>query len=144
MTISIQHIKIALLGLGLILVGLLLGYTRPALAGISSISSQSCTVSTVVAAPVGNQISSTLLSGNSRRAWAIIQQPINASNTVSVAFNAGTAATLTSGIQLTQATTTSPLVEITFGLNTDFPYTGAVTGITASASSTVNITQCVY
>lgn len=103
-----------------------------------------CTVNTVTMATVGNQISSTILSAHANRAWARIQQPINATNTVNVAANAGAAATRVSGLQLPASTTTSPVPYLDMGLATDFPYTGAVTGITDSGSSTVEVTECLY
>lgn len=114
------------------------------LGGSGAVSSQACTISTETAVPIGNQVSSTLLAANSRRAWAIVQQPLNATNTINVSFNSGAAATLLTGIALQNASTTEGIYEIHFGLDTEFPYTGAVTGIAKSASSTVNITQCTY
>lgn len=112
--------------------------------GIGNISSSPCTVSTIAVATVGHQQSSTILAASGRRAWARIQQPINATNTISLAFNAGASATLTSGLQLTPATTTSADNYIDFGLDTDFPYTGAVTGLTNLGSTTVLVTSCNY
>ena len=112
-----------------------------------------CTVQTVTAATVGTT-SSTVLAAHSNRAWARIQQPLNASSTISLAFATGTSATAGSGLLLSSATTTSPLSFIDFGKNTDFPYTGAVTGIVANtngaflvagnASTTVQVTECRY
>ena len=103
----------------------------------------SCSVSTVAAAVVGNQNSSTLLSASTNRAWARITQVKNSSdvatNTVYVSFDEGAAATLYNGVTLATATPS-----IDFGKNTDFPYTGAVTGITTVGSTTVEITQCIY
>ena len=112
--------------------------------GAIGLNQPACTTSTVAVATVGNQSSVTLLAANSRRAWAQIEQPINATNTVSVALNAGTAATLTSGLQLTSATTSNPVPSLSFGLATANPYVGAVTGITNTGSSTVLVTQCNY
>lgn len=108
----------------------------------STLATPSCTISTVTAATVGHQVSSTILASNGRRAWAIIEQPLNATNTLSINF--GAAATVNSGIQLPPATTTNESDKITLGLDTDFPYTGDVMGITNNGSTTVRITQCVY
>lgn len=104
----------------------------------------SCTISTVTAVTVGNQVSSTLLAAHSNRAWARIQSPQSATNTVFMSFNAGAAATLNNGLTIGQlnATTTTNLID--FGKNTDFPYTGAVTGITNLGSTTVLVTECRY
>ena len=113
--------------------------------GAGGVGARECTVSTVAAATVGDDISSTLLAEYTNRAWAIIEQPINATNTVSVSFDEGAAATVNGGVQLTSATTTSPKQATEpFGLNTDFSYTGAVTGITSTGSTTVRITECRY
>lgn len=109
-----------------------------------STASQRCDVSTVTRAEVGNQGSIVILSASSNRAWARIQQPNIATNTVALSFDEGAAATLTSGITLPtkEASTTSHYIE--FGLGTNFPYTGAVTGITNIASATVEVIECNY
>lgn len=135
-----------------IIVAIILGFVTgiffinksPSFGGTSFVNSQACTISTDTVAIIGNQLSSTLLAANSRRAWAIIQQPLNATNTVAVSFNNGASATLNSGLQLQNASTTNGVYEIHFGLATEFPYTGVVTGITSTGSTTVRITQCVY
>lgn len=102
-----------------------------------------CTITTIAPATVGNQVSSTVLAASSNRAYARIQQVRDASgaatSTVSLAFNDGSAATVSTGLQLS---TTSPFIE--FGLDTDFPYVGAVTGITNTGSTTVQVTACNY
>ena len=107
---------------------------------------RTCTVNTVAVALVGHQVSRTILSSYGLRAWARIQQPINATNTVQLAFDEGNAATLNSGLTLyaPQANGSTTITHIDFGLNTDFPYTGEVTGITNVGSTTVFITECRY
>ena len=118
-------------------------YKQPNLGSIG-IQQKACTVSTVSSSTIGHQLSTTLLNANSRRAWARIEQIPNQTNIVYLSFDEGAAAITTSGLILTPATTTSPILHIDFGLGTDFPYTGAVTGITNTSSTTVHITQCVY
>lgn len=104
-----------------------------------------CDVTTSSSVVVGDDVSATILSANSLRAWASIEQPINATSSVALSFNEGADAVLGQGFELTHATTTSPVEKIVFGLNTDFPYTGAVTGITnGTASTTVVVTECEY
>lgn len=119
-----------------------LAYHTPAHAGISSVQSTQCTVSTFAQVAVGNQNSVTVLAANSRRAWARITLPTNAAgiatSTPFLSFNAGAAATLNDF----KLSTSTPVVD--FGLNADFPYTGAVTGITGLATTSVQVTQCVY
>lgn len=140
--------KTTIIGIGIIvLVALATFYVtsdRQTFGGGAGQTATSCTTSTVAVATIGNQLSGTVLAAHSNRAWARIEQPINATNTVNLAFNAGTAATITSGLQLTTATTTSPVAYIDFGRNTDFPYTGAVTGITNTGSTTILVTECRY
>lgn len=116
----------------------------PLFSGTSSVSSRECIVSSIAAVPIGHQLSTTVLSANSRRAWATIEQPLNATNTVAMAFATGTSATLTGGLQLSPATTSKATTKTIFGLNTDFPYTGAVTALTDTGSTTVRVTACNY
>lgn len=111
---------------------------------LQGLNTTDCAVSTVTPATVGDDISSTLLASAANRAWAIIQQPLNATNTVSISFDEGAAAVLGLGISLQNSSTTTGTSYLKFGLSTDFPYAGAVTGITSTGSSTVQITQCLY
>lgn len=111
---------------------------------LGSISSQKCSVSSTLVASVGNQLSSTLLSANETRAWARIQQPLNASSSVSLSFDEGAAAVLNRGVVLSSASTTEQSTSVEFGRATHFPYTGAVTGISSTGSTTVLVTECSY
>jgi hypothetical protein len=110
--------------------------------GFATSASQQCVTSTVTAVAIGNQASTRIVATSSRRAFVRIQQPINATNTVSLIANADAPATTATGLQLTAATTTSPIPYMEFGLNTDMNYTGSITGITNTGSSTVLVTQC--
>ena len=104
-----------------------------------------CNVTTVTAATIGDELSSTILSANANRAYAIIQQTSAATNTVSLSFDEGAAATLVDGIDFDLsvfATNTPQFRE--FGLSTIWPYTGAVTGITDNGSTTLQVTECLY
>ena len=97
-----------------------------------------CNATTVSVVSVGNHSSVEVLATSSRRAWAIVSQPINATNTVVVNINQDALATLTNGFPL--AATSS----IVLGLNTPLPYTGSISAITNTGSSTVLVTQCTY
>ena len=108
------------------------------------LTERDCTVSTVTAVTIGNQASTEVLSASGRRAWATLSQPVNATNNVSISLDEGADATLAGGIQLTSATSTSPITSIEFGLKTHTPYTGAVTAITDTSSTTIRVTQCNY
>ena len=102
-----------------------------------------CNVSNVTATTVGASNSVTILSASSQRAWAMLQLPFDgagvSTSTVALSFDEGAASTLNDGIRLS---TTTP--SIVFGKKTSFPYTGAVTGITNIASTTVLLTECIY
>jgi len=101
--------------------------------------SSSCNVTTSSNVAIGDDISSSLLSAAANRAWAQIEIPANATDEFYLSFDEGAAAATGSGVLIASS---SP--SIAFGLNTDLPYTGAVTGITANATTTVLITECLY
>lgn len=109
---------------------------------VAGIRDAGCTVSHSVAA-IGDDIASTILAANQKRAWATIQQPTNATNTPSLSFG-GTAVLAQDFILDDVPTTTAERASITFGRNTEFPFVGAVTGITNLGSTTVNVTECTY
>lgn len=103
-----------------------------------------CTSVSSAKVAIGHQQSTNVVATTSNRAYVMIEQPTNATNTVSIVMNNGVAATTINGIQLTPATTSSPVSSITLGLNTDNPYTGTVTAITDVGSTTVNVYTCRY
>lgn len=93
---------------------------------------------------VGATSSTQVLATTSNRAYARISQPSAATNTVSISFNGGTAATMLNGELLAAASTTPGERFIEFGLSTPFPYDGAVTALTSTGSTTVIVTNCTY
>lgn len=113
--------------------------------GGTSVNTQACAVSTVANVQVGNQESKTILAATGKRAWARISQvqgaPGFASTTPFLSFDEGAAAVANAGVTLG---TSTPSVD--FGLATDFPYTGAVTGIVGNGggTTTVQVVQCLY
>lgn len=115
---------------------------RKVLAG-ENLGAQACETTTTLAA-IGDDLSTRLLATSSTRAWARISQPLNATNTVSIRFDQDKAATSLLGIPLQNASTTNGSFSIEFGLDTDLPYTGSVTGLTSTGSTTIHITQCNY
>lgn len=138
-----KHIPLITLGLLLIATTFGVFNKSESLGGQGGLSANSCAVSTVTMAGVGHQVSSTILSSSAARAWAQIELVTTtvgvATNTPSISFDEGAAATLASGVKLS---TTTPIIN--FGLNTDFPYTGAVTAITDVGSTTIRVTDCIY
>lgn len=99
----------------------------------------SCSVATSTSKAIGDDISLTILDSAANRAWAQIEIPANATDEFYLSFDEGTAAVVDEGILIASSTPS-----IVFGLNTDLPYTGAVTGITANATTTVLLTQCLF
>ena len=118
-------------------------YQDKILGSASGVNTQSCTTTTVSPVQV-KTTASTILATSSARAYAKIELIKTAGNiatsTPSISFLNGAKATVATGLQLS---TTTPSIE--FGLDTDFPYTGQVSGIVGAGSSTiVRVTQCVY
>ncbi len=102
-----------------------------------------CTFRTAQVVTVGNQAATTILGAQAMRAWAIIQLPLNATNTISISL-ASTSAVFGQGIQLSGTPTSSPSSKLTFGLNTELPYAGAVSVITSTATTTILVNECTY
>jgi hypothetical protein len=116
---------------------------EPQFAPLGSQATPKCSVSSTEVASIGHQLSSTILSANETRAYARIQTMPNATNTSTFSFDEGAAAVINEGASITGAgTTTTQFIE--FGRATHFPYTGAVTGINSTGSSTVLVTECSY
>lgn len=130
--------KILIIG-GLIL--LLAGfYISPIGQGVVATGARRCTTSTVASVTVGNDLTTTVLSAYSNRAWARIQVADGEVEPIFLSFDDGAAATVDNGLAITATSTTG----MEFGLNTWFPYVGAVTAITGTASTTVLVTECRY
>lgn len=113
------------------------------LGGNGGLTAAQCSVTTSSRSIVGNQLSSTVLSAAGNRAWAIIEAPIQATSTIALSFDEGAAAVVGNGLALNSNSTTTK-DHIVFGRATEFPYTGAVTGITNVGSTTVTVTECLY
>lgn len=103
-----------------------------------------CTTLTSSVATISNSASSVVLATSSNRAYAKITMMLDATgmatSTPYLAFTNGAAAVVNSGVRLATSTQS-----IEVGLNTDYPYTGAVSGILlGGGASTVLITTCSY
>lgn len=139
MNLELKHFVPALIVLGIAVAAVtLIAPTQTR----GEIASAQCTASTTLWA-IGHQEAKTVLPARSNRAFGMIEQPINATNTVTVATH-GSAAVAGRGHQLTAATTTSPVTDIRFGRNADYAYTGLVSAITNTASTSVIVTECLY
>lgn len=145
----IKKVVLGIVAVLLTVAGWLVGYVtdnnKALRGGGINLETSSCAVSTVANVQVGNQESKTILAANSLRAWARISQVQGtggfASTTPFLSFDEGAAAVANQGVTLG---TSTPHAD--FGLATDFPYTGAVTGIVGNGggTSTVQVTQCLY
>jgi hypothetical protein len=95
---------------------------------------------------VGTSVSTVLLATSSNRAHAIIGIKDNATSTVYINMQRGSAAVIGSGLALNVgfASGVSTTPEVVFGRATNLPYTGAVTARTNVGSTTVRVMQCIY
>ncbi len=145
-TLALSVLALALMGFGATGTLVYNSFTAPqpqTLRGEGGPAATTCIASSSIIA-IGHQQSRGLLATSSRRAWAAIGQPVNASNTVALSLNDVTASLTGATFKLTPATSTSARPDMVFGLNTDFPYTGAIKALSDTASSTVLVTECVY
>jgi hypothetical protein len=109
----------------------------------TGIASSACTMGTSTSVAVGHQFGETILPAHSARAYAIIQQPVGATNTVSIKFGTG-APVVNQGFSLYSAAYGTSTDRLEIGRSTNFPYTGAIRAITNVGSSTVLVTSCNY
>jgi hypothetical protein len=143
MTLTKKHLVISVLVLSAILFTLPLVFkVNLAFGSNSSPSTPACTASSSRMI-VGNQASTQILDARGRRSYALIQQPLNATNTVAVSITSSAPA-FGSGISLANATTSIYETSLEVGLNTDLAYTGAVSVLTSTGSSTLQVTECIY
>lgn len=113
-----------------------------AFAGQGGEGATSCDVISSSKVVIGNQSSKEIVATHAQNAYVIVTQPINATNTVSLGFD--TDATTASGFVIGSSTATYHPTVLEMGLNTDFPYTGAVNAITNLGSTTIGVTICRY
>ena len=110
---------------------------------VASTLGQSC-VPTHSVVEVGDEATTALVSASKLRAWVMIQQPLNATNTLSLNITAGDAVD-GEGISLTNSTTTAGLLSyFEIGIDVDRPATSTIAGITNLASTTALVTDCLY
>jgi len=114
---------------------------KPAKLGGFASRQDSCTPSKIYGVAVGSgNANQQILATTSLRSIARIQLlPTATSSVFLVLDNDNRATTTNDGIALVASTTNT---YIDLGLNTNFPYTGAVQGITSAGSTTVLVTQC--
>lgn len=88
---------------------------------------------------LGNQSATTILTPGTRQ-WVIIQQPLNATNTLALSF--GGTAVIGQGYELSVATTSIAMDEFSFGFSTKYPMRDAVSAISDTGSSTAKVLTC--
>lgn len=106
-----------------------------------------CTNLTQSVMTIGKDLSNRLVATSSKRAWVRIQMDKGATTTALLTFAGDATSTAANATVLLNAgnlggASSTPFV--TFGLNTDMPYTGSVGGLSAFGTSTVLVTQCSY
>lgn len=98
-----------------------------------------CTVTHRLVA-IGNGAAVQILAPGSRQ-WAIIQQPINATNTV--ALGIGTSSVIGRGFELSSSTNSASMpASFELGFGTAHPTSASTTAITSTGSSTIKVTEC--
>lgn len=137
--------------IGLLMFTLILYFnnTKTVLGGGYGKTSSACNTTTSYVAEVGGSTSNgsaVILAAKSGRAWARIQGIATSSVVTYLSFDEGANALTGSGMAIAGGvTTTSTPKFVDFGLNADFSYTGAVTGIVdGAATSSVLVTECQY
>lgn len=99
-----------------------------------------CETSISSATDLLTSTSSTILATSTRRSFARIQILDSENGIAWLSFDEGAVASTSRGVELVADSEEA----IEFGLNTDFPYVGAVTGIATVATTTLFITECTY
>lgn len=89
---------------------------------------------------IGNGAATQLLAADASRQWAIVQQPLNASNTVALSL-AGSAV-IGHGYELPNATSSNPMPEFRYGFGTETRSGNALTARTGTGSTTIKVMQC--
>jgi hypothetical protein len=109
----------------------------------SSVAGSGCNVVSTTTINIGNQTATTIVASAANNAYVLIQQPVNATNTVALGLGAN--ASLTgSGIKLAPGGASTSPDSQAFGLNAPMPYTGSVSAITNLGSTTLGVTICRY
>lgn len=147
MNIKPKHIVIAV---AVLIVGAFLYTMWPStqkdlLSGVSGSGSQAdaCTASTSVVT-VLSSASTQILGTSTNRAYARIQQPLNATNTIALALNNAPVTNAIPIISLENASTTVGQTRYEFGLATPFPYTGAIAASSSNGTAVLQVIQCLY
>ena len=132
-----KKILIAIVIIGVAIVGYFMGKGIKLGGGMEA--SRDCDITITTMVEIGASNSSTILSATSGRSYARIQQArdTHGRSTSTPYLSFGGTAVSESGFMLS---TTTPFVEL--GMTTDFPYTGTVTGITNTGSTTVTVIEC--
>lgn len=113
-----------------------------AFAGQGGVNANACEIVSTSTVAIGNEESTQVLASDARRAWAVIEQPTAATNTVSISLGSDAVDGQGFGLAPGGASTTPDKLQI--GLNTDFPYTGSVEAITSTGSTSVRVIDCRY
>ena len=105
----------------------------------SSLGLAVCNVTQTVKT-IGHQYSTKILDRGAR-SQAIIQQPLNATNTVALSFD-NASSTVARGYKLYPTISASTTDSVKFGYATDIPLQNAVEAITSTGSTTITVIEC--
>lgn len=127
---------------GLVAVLAVVIYTQVSPAKVlgGGLSNPSCNTETTTRVTVGDDIATTVLATTTNRAYARLQLNNGETNNVYVAFNDAVPST-SLGIPMIAS---SSLAVLEFGLNTDYPTTGAVKIRTNNSTTTLSLITCNY
>lgn len=133
-----------LLGIIILIAGVVIGgylfKDNVSFGGGDGFTAFECSVQSSSQVVIGDDVATEVFAGHSRTAYARITVNSTSTQDVHLSFDEGANAVVGQGVHI--SATTTPFVE--FGLNTDFPYVGAVTAITPTATTTVELTTCRY
>lgn len=135
--------SLLLLGVVLVIVGIYNLTTGNLFGGEGGQGAASCDIISNANVAIGDDSSVEIVAGHAQNAYVVVTQPINATNTVSLAFGEDAVAGAT-GYKLGSSTAEYHPNTLVFGLNSDFPYTGSIEAITNIGSSTIGVTICRY
>lgn len=106
--------------------------------GQGGVTATACSISSQTRVSIGDDVSTQVVASDARNAYTLLQLALDESNAVYLGF--GQDAVTTGGLILDASTDRSLAV----GLNSDFPFTGAINAITNTSSTTLYVTVCEY
>ena len=107
-------------------------------AGNGGVSATECDIFTQTAVSIGDDVSTEVVASHARNAYVLLELNVDETNGVYLGF--GSAGVEDQGISLDA----SNITKLESGLNSNFPFTGAINAITDTSSTTLLVTVCRY